>query len=44
MEFRSQEEEALRVLQDMGLLKHKVAYIVLGAAVLDEQRLRCPGT
>lgn len=27
---------SVKVLQDMGLLKHKVAYIVLGAAVLDD--------
>jgi len=27
---------SVKVLQDMGLIKHKVAYIVLGAAVLDD--------
>jgi Kef-type K+ transport system membrane component KefB len=27
---------SVRVLQDLGLIKHKVAYIVLGAAVLDD--------
>jgi Kef-type K+ transport system membrane component KefB len=27
---------SVKVLQDLGLIKHKVAYIVLGAAVLDD--------
>ncbi len=27
---------SVKVLQDMGLIKHKVAYIVLGAAVMDD--------
>ncbi|MFB0566031.1 MAG: cation:proton antiporter [Candidatus Aminicenantaceae bacterium] len=27
---------SVKVLQDMGLIKHRVAYIVLGAAVLDD--------
>lgn len=27
---------SIKVLQDLGLIKHKVAYIVLGAAVLDD--------
>jgi Kef-type K+ transport system membrane component KefB len=27
---------SVKVLQDMGLIKHKVAYVVLGAAVLDD--------
>ena len=27
---------SVKVLQDMGLIRHKVAYIVLGAAVLDD--------
>lgn len=27
---------SIKVLQDLGLIKHKVAYIILGAAVLDD--------